>query len=201
MSSVSQLNYQKRLADPLRNIKNYCIICNTLLRKAAERGGVHPLHLDRVSGHFARQIETTPTLDKSNHLIGDMIRAYCRLVRTHAGGHYSAVVQKTLTYIDANLSKELSLSGLAELMQITPGYLSSLFHRETGQTLAAHINAQRMKIALQLLGSTRLQVQNIAQLSGFSDPNYFSKQFKRHYGLTPLQYRREYFGAGPQSDG
>jgi len=48
-----------------------------------------------------------------------------------------------------------------------------------------------MKVALQLLGSTRLQVQNIAQLSGFADPNYFSRQFKRYYGVTPLQYRSE----------
>ena len=191
MSSVSQLNYQSRTADPLRNMKNYCIICNTLLRKAAERGGVHPLHLDRVSSNFARQIETTPTLQKSNTLIGNMIRSYCRLVRTHAGNHYSAVVQKTLTYIEANLSGDLSLSSLAQLMQVSPSYLSTLFHRETGRTLAEHITSQRMKVALQLLGSTHLQVQNIAQLSGYSDPNYFGKSFKRFYGLTPQQYRHQ----------
>ena len=201
MSSVSQLNYQSRTADPLRNMKNYCIICNTLLRKAAERGGVHPLHLDRVSSNFARQIETTPTLEKSNTLIGNMIRSYCRLVRTHAGNHYSAVVQKTLTYIEANLSGDLSLSSLAQLMQVSPSYLSTLFHRETGRTLAEHITSQRMKVALQLLGSTRLQVQNIAQLSGFTDPNYFSKLFRRFYGVTPLQYRREQFSHPQQSDG
>ncbi len=35
LSNVSQLNYQPRVPDPLRNMKNYCIICNTLLRKAA----------------------------------------------------------------------------------------------------------------------------------------------------------------------
>lgn len=190
MSSVSQLNYQQRLSDPLRNMKNYCIICNTLLRKAAERGGVHPLHLDRMSSQHARSIEISPTLEACNTLITEMIRSYCRLVRTHSGKHYSAVVQKTLAYIDANLSGDLSLTTLADLMQVTPGYLSTLFHRETGGTLAAHITAQRMKAALQLLRSTRLQVQSIAQLCGFSDPNYFARQFKRLYGTTPQAYRR-----------
>lgn len=189
MSSVSHLNYQQRLADPLRNMKNYCIICNTLLRKAAEQGGVHPLHLDRMSSQYARSIETSPTLDACSALIVEMIRTYCRLVRTHASKHYSSVVQKTLTYIDANLSGDLSLTTLASLMQVTPGYLSALFHRETGGTLAAHITTQRMKAALQLLRSTRLQVQTIAQLCGFSDPNYFARQFKRLYGTTPLAYR------------
>ena len=44
MSSVSQLSYQSRTSDPLRNMKNYCIICNTLLRKAAEKGGEEGLY-------------------------------------------------------------------------------------------------------------------------------------------------------------
>ncbi len=191
MSGISHLMFQQRVADPLRNMKNYSIICNTLLRKAAQRGGVHPLHLDRISSQYARAIETCPSLDAFNGLISEMLRAYCRLVRTRSSSHYSAVVQKTLTYIDANLSGDLSLTTLAGLMGVSPGYLSALFHRETGENLSACIANQRMNAALQLLTSTRLQVQTIAQLCGFSDPNYFGKQFRKHYGMTPLAYRRE----------
>ena len=201
MSGVSRLNYQPRLADPLRNMKNYCIICNTLLRKAAQRGGVHPLHLDRLSGEYARTIENTPDPDSCSRLIGEMIRAYCRLVRTRAGIRYSAVVQKTLTYVEANLSGDLSLTSLARLMKVTPGYLSTIFHRETGRTLAGYITDRRMTAALQQLKTTRLQVQTIAQLCGFSDPNYFGKQFKRYYGVTPLQYRKEGSGRGNPTEG
>ncbi len=120
-----------------------------------------------------------------------MIRAYCRLVRTHAAKPYSAIIQKTLTYIQANLTGNLSLTTLAGLMQVTPSYLSTLFHKETGRTLSEVITESRMKAALQLLKSTRSQIQSIAQLSGFSDPNYFCRQFKRLYGISPMQYRRE----------
>lgn len=191
MSSVSQLNYQSRVSDPLRNMKNYCIICNTILRKAAQQGGVHPLQLDEISSRYARVIETAPTLEKCSPLIGEMIRSYCRLVRSHTGRNCSAIVQKVLTYISANLSGDLSLTTLSGLLQITPSYLSTLFRRETGHTLAEHITDSRMKAALQLLKSTRLQVQSIAQLCGYSDPNYFTRQFRRFYGVTPLQYRRD----------
>ena len=191
MSGISHLNYQPRVPDPLRNMKNYCIICNTILRKAAQQGGVHPIHLDRMSSQFARTIENAPSLEKCSSLIGEMLRAYCRLVRTHAGQQHSAIVQRTLTYITANLSGDLSLTTLARLMQITPSYLSTLFHRETGTTLADHIIDSRMKASLQLLKTTRLQVQSLAQLCGFSDPSYFSRQFRRFYGMTPMQYRRE----------
>ena len=191
MSSVSQLNYQPRVPDPLRNHKNYCIICNTLLRKAAQEGGVHPFHLDKISSQYARQIENAPNLETTSHLISDMVRGYCRLVRVKAHAQHSALIDRTLTYIDSNLSGDLSLHTLAGLLQITPSYLSSLFHRETGQTIACHINHQRLRAACHLLANTRLQVQTVAQLSGFSDPNYFSKRFKQQYGVTPAQYRQQ----------
>ena len=92
--------------------------------------------------------------------------------------------------MEANISGDLSLTTLARLMEVTPNYLSARFHRETGHTLAEHIINLRMKTALQLIKSTHLQIQSVAQLCGFSDPNYFGKQFKRFYGVTPLQYRK-----------
>ena len=190
LSSVSRLNFQPRVSDPLRNQKNYCIICNTLLRKAAQRGGVHPIHLDRMSGQFARAIENAPTLEKCSRLIGEMVIAYCRLAHMQTQEQYSPAIQKLRTYIAANLSGDLSLPTLARLMQMAPSYLSNLFHRETGNTLSRHIAYSRLKAAQQLLKTTRLQIQTIAQLCGFNDPNYFSKQFKRSFGITPQQYQQ-----------
>jgi AraC-like DNA-binding protein len=190
MKNVSLLNFQPRHADPLRNMKNYCIVCNTLLRKAAQQGGVHPFHLDIISSRFARTIENTSTQEQCADLIGQMLRDYCYLVRNNSGTLYSAIIQNTLLYMEENISGDLSLTTLARLMDVTPSYLSARFHRETGHTMAEHITDLRMKTALQLLKNTRLQVQSVAQLCGFSDPNYFGKQFKRFYGVTPLQYRK-----------
>ena len=45
--------FEKRASDPVRNAKNYAVIMNTLLRKAAERGGVHPIYLDQISSEYA----------------------------------------------------------------------------------------------------------------------------------------------------
>ena len=191
MASVSTLNYQPRHPDPLRNMKNYCIICNTLLRKAAQQGGVHPLHLDRMSSQYARTIENAPNLDSCSSLIGRMISSYCRLVRSHAQKHYSAIVERTLAYISSNLSGDLRLTTLAGIMQVSPGYLSALFRREKGETLTAYITASRMKAARQLLKSTHLQIQTIAQLCGYTDANYFSRQFRQYYAATPLQIRSD----------
>ena len=189
LPAFSQLALEQRLVDPIRNMKNYSIICNTLMRKAAEQGGVHPIYLDSVSSDFAQKIESLRSLAKGQELMSEMVRSYCRLVKKHSTGRYSAVIQRTIAYIDADLSADLQLHTLARIQNVNATYLSSLFKKETGMTVTEHIHQKRMEHAVHLLQTTHLQVQSIAQHCGISDANYFSKLFKKHTGMTPGEYR------------
>ena len=186
---LSDVSFEKRSADALRNAKNYSIIMNTLLRKAAERGGVHPLYLDRVSSDFALRIEALPSLMENAPLMVDMFRTYCRLVRKHATEKLSPLVQRVLLLIDSDLSADLSLGRLAKHQGFSEGYLSTVFKAETGKTLSAHIREKRIRHAMHLLRSTSLQIQTVALHSGIMDVQYFCKIFKRETGKTPKEYR------------
>ena len=189
LGGLSSFSLEQRVADPVKNTKNYCIIMNTLLRKAAERGGVHPLYLDNASSAFALQIEQLLTVEAATTLMTQMYRTYCRLVRQHTTQHYSPAIQKALVCIDADLSDHLSLHSLADTLNISSSYLSTLFKKETGQTLTDYINTKRMNLAKHLLKTTRLQIQTVAQHCGIMDVQYFCKVFKRSTGLSPKQYR------------
>ena len=189
LSSFSANIFERRAKDPVRDMKNYGIIMNTLLRKAAEEGGVHPLYLDRVSSDFAMRIEMTSELSGGPLLMREMFRTYCRLVRKHTLFGVSPPVQRVALLVDAELSSELSLSGLAVAVGVSPGYLSSLFKREMGKTLSAYIRERRIAHAKHLLAKTQLQVQTVAQECGMMDVQYFSRVFRREEGRTPLEYR------------
>lgn len=189
LSNFSELTLQQRVSDPLRNMKNYCIIMNTLMRKAAEQGSVHPLYLDRVSSEFAQKIEQAVSIPAGYKIMTEMVSTYCRLVTKHSLLNYSLFIRKTLVYIDVDLSGDLSLHTLAEMQNISSGYLSALFKKEVGVTLTDYVNSRRVKQASQLLRSTVLQIQTIAQYCGIPDVNYFSKTFKRYLGCTPKDYR------------
>ena len=191
LSAFSEKTFEKRLNDPIRNAKNYGIIMNTLLRKAAERGGVHPIHLDRVSSSFAAKIERMSSLSENNSLMTEMFRSYCRLVRKHSLKNFSAVVRKAILIIDSDLSAQLSLKSLAESQTISSGYLSAVFKKETGKTVSEYIREKRMKYAMHLLGTTQLQIQTVALHCGIMDIQYFSKLFKKETGVTPGEYRSE----------
>ena len=180
---------EERTPDMLRNTKNYCIIMNTLLRKAAEHGGVHPSFIDRVSTDFAIRIEKLPSVSNAGSLMKDMIRAYCHLVQNQRTSGYAAPVQKAILLIDSDLSADLSLHRIAEKLSVSGSYLSNLFKKETGQTITAYIINRRIKLAKHLLRTTGLQIQTIAQHCGFPDVNYFSKTFKKLTAVTPKAYR------------
>ena len=194
LSAFSSLAFEERSANPVQNVKNYCIIMNTLLRKAAENGGVHPVYLDTQSSAFAHKIEKLSSTAEASPLMMDMFRSYCRLVRKHSMKRYSPPIQKVIAAIDFDLTANLTLSSLAAMQNISPSYLSALFKQEVGKTLTEYVNGKRIERAMQLLETTRLQIQTVAQNCGILDVHYFSKIFKRTTGMTPKEYRASFIG-------
>ncbi len=188
-SEIASMPFERRVADPLRDLKNYCIIMNTLLRKAAESGGVHPLYLDEISSFFAIRIEQLNSTASVQEIMTEMYRSYCRLVRKHSMKNYSTPVRRAVATIHADLSSKLSLHSLAEKQNLSPGYLSTVFKKETGKTITDYILSERMQLAMHLLGTTRLQIQTVALHCGIMDVQYFSKLFKKFVGKTPKEYR------------
>ncbi len=189
LSTLSPENFDKRVSDSLRNLKNYSIVMNTLLRKAAQQGGVHPLYLDDISSRYAVSIEQASSIEGIQSLMSEMAKAYCRLVRKHSTKQYSSTVQKTIALIDYDLSSSLSLSSLAQSQNISSGYLATIFKKETGKTVTEFVIDRRMAFAMRLLSTTRLQVQTVALHCGVMDVQYFSKIFKKKTGKTPKEYR------------
>ena len=181
--------FEMRVADPLRNLKNYCIIMNTLLRKAVEKGGVHPMYIDRISSANAIRIEQLTSFEECYNHMRDMFRGYCRLVRKHSMKDLSPLVQKVIILIDSDLSAGLSLSSLAQSQKVSCGYLSATFKKETGQTITEYIRNKRIAHAKYLLSTTHLQIQTVALHCGIMDVQYFSKIFKKEIGMTPKEYR------------
>lgn len=189
LSAFNERMFERRVADPVRNAKNYGIIMNTLLRKAAEEGGVHPVYIDKLSSAFALKIEQISDVKESPSLMKEMFSSYCRLVYKHSMKNLSPTVQKTVIVIDNDLSADLSLSTLAAYHGISPGYLATVFKKETGKTVSKYVRERRMKHAMHLLSTTKLQIQTVALHCGILDVQYFSKIFKAETGKTPKEYR------------
>ena len=74
-------------------------------------------------------------------------------------------------------------------MGLSSGYLCRIFKEETSVSINAYINSLRMTKAAELLKDNNSYIKEVAISVGFEDQLYFSRQFKRYYGVTPSEYR------------
>lgn len=188
-SRFTSRQMERRTTPPLRDMKNYFVVFNTLLRKAAEYGHVHPLYIDQVSSTLAKEIEAAQSPEALSALGPKMVRHYCRLVQDFSQKGHSHLISKLLILVEADLTADLSLSALAKRLNVNPSYLSALFKKEVGSTLTEYVGKRRVNYAMLLLEATSLQVQAIAQQCGIPDVNYFTRTFKKYAGTTPKEYR------------
>jgi AraC-like DNA-binding protein len=93
--------------------------------------------------------------------------------------------------IEERLSSPLSVPELAAEVGLSQNYLARLFRRDSGMTLQGYLNSRRMEEARHLLENTDLPVKSVAARVGYSDAQYFNKQFRRSSGLSPTAYRQQ----------
>lgn len=114
----------------------------------------------------------------------------CALILDQQEGGYSAAVEQVLGMIRTRYAQRLSVDDLAEAVHYSPAHLSTLFRQETGMTIGDALFRTRLDAAMALLRATREPVSAIAQQTGYTDVQYFSRVFKRFTGITPLEYRK-----------
>ncbi len=98
-------------------------------------------------------------------------------------------VTRAKALVMAHLDDELSLSHVAEVVNVSAGYFSELFHKTTGMTFTDYVARMRVEKVKLLLGDARLQITAIAFDTGFKSLSQFNRVFKRVAGVSPRQYR------------
>ena len=101
----------------------------------------------------------------------------------------SSIVTNAMRYIDSNFSRELTLEDVSMEVKISPYYFSKLFKEETGENFIDYLTAVRVNKAKEFLEQGQHSVKEICYNVGYSDPNYFSRLFKKVVGLTPTEYK------------
>lgn len=177
-------------ANVIRDFKNSVHTMNTLFRKAIEGNHLHPIYIHESSSDFGIRIEKSETMPALAMLIVEMIRRYCYLVRKYSVAVYSEPIRKAILYIDLNLANPIFTKEIAADQFLSPNYLSARFHEETGKTISAFVLEKRIKMACKLLRGAKRSVQEVAAAVGIGDASYFSKQFKKIMGISPLQYQK-----------
>lgn len=95
-----------------------------------------------------------------------------------------------LDYIRENYAKKITVSQMAEIMNISESYLYDFFKKTLGTSPVHYLNEYRLSVASELLTHTNDTISTIAEKVGIQDQFYFSKLFKSKYLVSPLKYRK-----------
>ncbi len=98
-------------------------------------------------------------------------------------------IRPALEYIDQNFTQQCSVELLAEKCGFVEGYFSKLFKETMGISVKSYIDKQRKYTAEAMLMDKKTNISQVSAALGFSNDSYFYKWFKKHYGVTPQQYR------------
>jgi AraC-like DNA-binding protein len=104
--------------------------------------------------------------------------------------HAEELVRQVVGYLSTQYAEPVTIETMAEALGYSRAYLSRVFKRHTGMTPVAFLTQARVDHGRRLLRERpELTVEQIASSVGFRDGLYFSKQFRRHYGESPTEYR------------
>lgn len=100
-------------------------------------------------------------------------------------------VRKALEYIRAEYMNEITIEKIAKHCGYSEFYLMKLFKQYTGESCVDYVNNYRLTVAGRQLRDTDDDVATIAYAVGFNNVSYFNRQFKRQYGMTPREFRKQ----------
>nr|WP_302592922.1 helix-turn-helix domain-containing protein [uncultured Marvinbryantia sp.] len=177
--------------DPLRQMKNAVLVCITLFSRAAIEGGLTPEVSYTLTDHYFQSVEACTAITDLVEIAHTMQDDFIQRVHRCRTSSLSQPVRACCEYISLHLEDRLSLSMLARQTGYTENYLSKKFKRETSLTPNEYIRRQRLEQAAFLLRTTQDDVQNISERLQFCSQSYFADHFRRYFGVTPTEYRKQ----------
>jgi AraC-like DNA-binding protein len=100
------------------------------------------------------------------------------------------IVNDILQYLSVNYMKQISLYRLAHNMYLSPVYISKIFKEETGESPINHLIRIRLTKARELLAAGDMPIKAVARNVGYDDAFYFSKLYKKYYGIPPSMEKK-----------
>jgi two-component system, response regulator YesN len=102
------------------------------------------------------------------------------------------LIDQVVTLIDQHYMSEIGLNQIANQLNVTPNYLSTLFRKRLGITFVKYLTRTRMLKAKELLSNPVIQVQQVSEQVGYYSTRHFTKLFFEYYGCYPSDYRDRY---------
>lgn len=129
------------------------------------------------------------SFDQFEGLLFEILNRYSAEISKVLGGDRTSVLGKIKAYIDNHYFENIKISMFTDKYFLSREYLMKLFKGEYGYGIHEYVQKVRMDKAKDLLSDPSLKIQDISEMLGYKDKNYFSKAFRNYYECSPTEYR------------
>lgn len=106
------------------------------------------------------------------------------------------LVEQMIEYIKVNFTEDIKIEDLSKHFNFNGTYLSRIFKKHTGTSPMKYLSDFRINEAIQLIQSeTEIDIKNISEMVGYTDPRYFSRIFKARTGLSPSEFKSNFYAS------
>ncbi|WP_138493835.1 response regulator [Paenibacillus pinistramenti] len=177
-----------RLGDADRALQDF----KMLLRDAALSLGLpdHQLpSLDEEKPFAAAYSLDYTSFKEYEEVMHRILEEYCDLIRTQTAAQGKFDAEDIKTYIDTHYFEDFKISLFTEKYFLSREYLMKRFKQQFGCGIHEYAQKVRMEKAKELLADPALKIQEISEMLGYRDKNYFSKAFRNYCEMSPTEYR------------
>lgn len=162
----------------------------TLLSRVAMDGGANAESVYGLNSKFLTLISQKQNLDELCMLLQEVAEGFTSAMffEKDKGNSY---IRKALRFIADNYFEHLELAAVADFVQLSPSYFSTLFRQVVGMNFREYLCRVRVEESKRLLLSTEFALADIAVSVGFPDQSYYCKIFKRIVGVSPGKFRTQ----------
>lgn len=188
-----KLNEGQMALSPLRHAKNLFITTTSRVGFiGAIPGGMDMEKAYQLMDDYIRRCEQLESLEDVTRLQYAMVMDFCRRTgESKRPEKISTDVWQCMNYIRSHVYHPVTLIDLANLLKRSTSYVRKHFQKEVGMTVGEFITHSKLEEAKTLLIYSAKTLAEISYDLCFSSQSYFHQLFKKAYGMTPLQYRRQ----------
>lgn len=140
--------------------------------------------------HTAQQLAEPIQMDQ---WLREHVAAIFKVIQNSKRDYAQEIINNIHTYISAHYADEITLGTIAQVVHLSPYYISKLFKKTTGENFIDYLTSVRMERAMELLSSPDVRVYDVAEQVGYKSTKHFSQVFRSYTGKTPSEYRQIYY--------
>ena len=203
---IDSVDGDKLSSDELMNKKYLFVSSTTMASLFAMQGGMGTEEAQALKNTYIGRMDDCKTVDAVDELHTIMFLDFTRKVQEskeeaeaaelkdkEGKAKISRSIMQAMEYIRKNLHTKLLLKDIGFAVKLSPNYLATRFHEETGYTVQDYVRDQRIAVAEIMLKESNYSLTDIASGLGFGSNSHFIKVFREQKKVTPKQYRLRYY--------